>query len=115
MSIVKVGDHILNGQGLPLRNVAADTEESAWDLANAMYQSGVYPAGLSPCFASGINGDWASYGGICPFWGSDVCDCTDGMPDVFRELLADMGIEESDWHEMDGAEKRNTVEHVEGV
>lgn len=108
MAIVKRGDHHLNGQGLPAVHVPADTEESALDLANAMYASGVYPAGLSPCFTSGINGDWEAYGGICPFWGTDTCECD--IEDVFRECLDDMGIKESDWHKMSNDEKQEAVE-----
>lgn len=112
MTLIQVGDHILNGQGLPARHVAADTEESARDLANAMARSGYYPAGLSPCFTSGINGDWADYGGICPFWTEAGCDCPEDMPGEFRELLGDMGIPEADWHGMTNAEKREAVEEA---
>ena len=81
------GDHVVNGQGLAMSFVPADTEESARNLANALYASGHFPAGLSPCFVSGMNGDWADYGGICPLWTAAGLACPVDMPEFFRELL----------------------------
>lgn len=57
-----------------LGNPPVRTREDAEELANAMYKDGHYPAGLSPCFVAGINGDTGELGD-CPFRGEDFCTC----------------------------------------
>ena len=88
-----------------------DNEEYAREVAQDMYDSGYYPAGLSPCFVSGINGDWADFGGICPFWGQEVCSCEeDGLRETFHEILESISLTPEQWHKMDSDEK---VEYIE--
>lgn len=90
-----------------------DNEEYAHEVANDMYNSGYYPAGLNPCFVSGINGDWADYGGICPFWGKEVCSCEDdGLLETFIELLEDLNLTTEQWHKMTNDEKLEYVEDL---
>jgi len=42
-----------------------------------------YPAGLSPCFAAGINGDWVD--GFCPISKIDIDECA--CDDEFKYSL----------------------------
>ena len=50
------------------------TKEEAEKLANNMVRHGNYPAGMSPCFVAGINGD-SQENGDCLFKGQDFCTC----------------------------------------
>lgn len=58
----------------------AKTIKDYRNLANvmAMGETSNYPAGLSPCFVAGINGDWDD-DGYCPVSKMDmsVCTCED--------------------------------------
>jgi len=49
--------------------------DDARKLANNMSNSGHYPAGLSPCFTAGINGDWED-DRVCPISKIDYNECT---------------------------------------
>lgn len=62
-------------QGLPLGRDKIESIEDARQLANNMSSSGCYPAGMSPCFVAGINGDWGE-DGICPIYKIDKSECS---------------------------------------
>jgi len=87
----------MNGQG----NVAAyrkvETLKDAEDLSNVMGASGVYPAGLSKCFAAGINGDSPD---VCAIYLIDKseCECKD-MWGEYEEFLAKPKPESEESHE----------------
>ena len=67
--------HTLTKQGLPLGHDKIESIDDARQLANNMSNSGYYPAGLSPCFTAGINGDWEE-DGICPIYKIDENECS---------------------------------------
>ena len=69
------GKFIITKQGLPLGHDKIESIDDARQLANNMADSGHYPAGLSPCFTAGINGDWEE-DGICPIYKIDKIECT---------------------------------------
>lgn len=77
--------------GLPIPGTSPiKTLNEARTLANEMYASGHYPAGLGCCFVSGINGDWED--GICPFYGTSDCTCDEDVREVFEEILKEKGL-----------------------
>lgn len=57
---------------IPAVHAPVATVEDAERLANYLAEYGNYPAGMSPCFVAGLNGDAAE---VCPFYGEDFCDC----------------------------------------
>jgi hypothetical protein len=57
---------------IPAFHVPVANVEDAERLANYLAEYGNYPAGLSPCFVAGLNGDAAE---VCPFYGKDFCTC----------------------------------------
>lgn len=70
--------------GLPFGHEAIESIDDARRLANNMANSGHYPAGLSPCFTAGINGDWED-DGFCPISKIDYSECT--CDDEFKYRL----------------------------
>jgi len=72
---MKTGKFIITRQGLPLGHDKIESINDARQLANSMSNSGHYPAGLSPCFTAGINGDWEE-DGICPIYKIDKTECS---------------------------------------
>ena len=86
MSIHSRGKYHVNGQGLVASYEAVKSLQDAEDLSNAMGASGVYPVGLSKCFAAGINGDSPE---ICAIYLIDKseCTCTD-MHEEYEAILA---------------------------
>lgn len=86
MSFVTRGKYTLNGQGNVASYEKVETLKDAEDLSSAMGASGVYPAGLSKCFAAGINGDSPE---VCAIYLIDKseCECTD-MHEEFEAILA---------------------------
>lgn len=107
MSVIRVGEHVVNGQGLTLEYVPVTTVKSANDLATAMYRSGHYPAGLSPCFTAGINGTgvWDDNGGVCVFFDGFTCDCPPDCIDNFKAELEQRGIDPYLWQDADYDER----------
>ena len=54
---------------------------------------------FSACDAAGYDGQWV--GGICPYWGTDICTCDTDVIDVFKEILTDLNITPAQWFTLD--------------
>lgn len=81
----EIGKYHVNGQGNVASYEPVKSLQDAEDLSNAMGASGVYPVGLSKCFAAGINGDSPE---ICAIYliDKDECECKD-MHEEFEAIL----------------------------
>lgn len=55
---------------------------------------------FSACDAAGYNGQWV--GGICPYWGTDICTCKE-----FKEILKSIGLTPNKWFSLEAYKRED--------